>query len=215
MNEKQKLFIETIGALARNEYLNRAKWVLPSVCIAQAILESGWNLNASTLFGIKGKGFTTSTNEYINGEWVKIQDSFKKYPNISASVIGYYDFITTTPRYKNVVCNEDYKKAVYYLIHTTDGCPYATAPNYINTIIQLIEDYNLTEFDVKTVKKKNNTTVAIECIIGLWGNGEERTYKLKTNGYNPSIIQKKINYIYNVKNKFEKMGYKINVEKEN
>ena len=56
MSEKTDKFINTIGLLARNEYMSRKKWVLPSVCIAQAALESGWNLNAKTLFGIKGKG---------------------------------------------------------------------------------------------------------------------------------------------------------------
>ena len=57
MSEKTINFINTIGVLARNEYLSRDRWVLPSVCIAQAALESGWNLEASTLFGIKGEGF--------------------------------------------------------------------------------------------------------------------------------------------------------------
>lgn len=57
MSEKTTNFINTIGVLVRNEFLSRDRWVLPSVCIAQAALESGWNLNAKTLFGIKGNGF--------------------------------------------------------------------------------------------------------------------------------------------------------------
>lgn len=55
MSEKTTNFINTIGVLARNEFLSRDRWVLPSVCIAQAALESGWNLNAKTLFGIRVK----------------------------------------------------------------------------------------------------------------------------------------------------------------
>jgi flagellum-specific peptidoglycan hydrolase FlgJ len=64
MSTKTDKFIETVGVLARNEYLSRKKWILPSVCIAQAALESGWNLEAKTLFGIKGKGFVATTSEY-------------------------------------------------------------------------------------------------------------------------------------------------------
>lgn len=72
MSEKTTNFINTIGVLARNEFLSRDRWVLPSVCIAQAALESGWNLNAKTLFGIKGKGFTATTSEYYDGHYVQI-----------------------------------------------------------------------------------------------------------------------------------------------
>ena len=34
-------FIAKLAAIARKEYLTRDKWVLPSVCIAQAALETG------------------------------------------------------------------------------------------------------------------------------------------------------------------------------
>lgn len=34
-------FIAKLAAIARKEYLTRDKWVLPSVCIAQAALEPG------------------------------------------------------------------------------------------------------------------------------------------------------------------------------
>ena len=61
-------FITTVGTLAMAEKANRSRWVLPSVCIAQAALESGWNLKANTLFGIKGNGKNLKTTEYINGK---------------------------------------------------------------------------------------------------------------------------------------------------
>lgn len=199
MTDKQRIFIDTIGAIARNEFLNRKKWILPSVCIAQAILESGWNLNAKSLFGIKGKGFTATTSEYINGEWVRIQDAFREYPDITSSVVGYYDFITTTPRYSNCVCNYSYRDTVDKLIHTTDGCPYATAPNYISTIISLIEGYHLTDFDTIKPMEKDITLIANECINGLWGNGEERKYKLKAMGYDYETVQKEVNRIMHQK----------------
>ena len=147
MSVKTDNFINVISEYATREYLNREKWILPSVCIAQAACESGWNLNAKTIFGIKGKGVVCTTKEFVNGEYITIKDSFAYYPNIEASVVGYYDFITNTPRYKNVLNESDYKKAVYYLQHTTDGKSYATSPTYESNIIKLIENYDLTRFD--------------------------------------------------------------------
>ena len=147
MSTKTTNFINTIGLLARNEFLSREKWILPSVCIAQAALESGWNLEARTLFGIKGKGFTATTSEYYNGNYVQIQDSFRSYPNAASAVVGYYDFLRDTKRYCKALNNYDYRDAVDKLIHTTDGAPYATDSNYISKIISIIEQYNLTEWD--------------------------------------------------------------------
>ena len=199
MSEKTDNFIKTVGTLARNEYLSREKWILPSVCIAQGALESGWNLNAKTLFGIKGKGFTATTSEYYNGHYVEIQDSFRKYPNVASAVVGYYDFRRDTPRYCNALNNPDYKDAVDKLIHTTDGAPYATDPEYINKIISIIEQYNLTEWDKKEVKPqlKPVDTVAREVIAGQWGNGEDRKARLTQAGYDYNVVQARVNEILN------------------
>ena len=166
MSENTTNFINTIGVLARNEFLSRDRWVLPSVCIAQAALESGWNLNAKTLFGIKGKGFTATTSEYYDGHYVQIQDSFRSYPNAASAVVGYYDFITGTPRYAGVVNNADYRDAVDKLIHTTDGAPYATSPTYINNVISIIEQYNLTKWDVRDTKPNTSNSGSTAHSVG-------------------------------------------------
>lgn len=191
MSVKPIQFIKTIGPLARNEYLSREKWILPSVCIAQAALESGWNLNAKTLFGIKGKGFTATTSEYYNGHYVQIKDSFRSYPNLASAVVGYYDFLSNVPRYRKALNNSNYKDAVDKLIHTTDGSPYATDPNYISKIISIIEQYNLTDWDIRS----DNNSVDIDdlarrTIRGEFGNGESRRKAL---GSNYSAVQKRVN----------------------
>ena len=197
MSEKTDNFIKTVGTLARNEYLSRNVWILPSVCIAQGALESGWNLNAKTLFGIKGKGFTATTSEYYNGHYVEIEDSFRSYPNVASSVVGYYDFLRDTPRYANALNNPNYKDAVDKLIHTTDGLAYATDPNYINKIISIIEQYNLTKWDDRTVYLKPVDTVAREVIAGQWGNGQDRINRLTQAGYDYNVIQARVNEILN------------------
>ena len=197
MSEKTDKFIKTVGTLARNEYLSRDVWILPSVCIAQGALESGWNLEASSLFGIKGEGFTATTSEYYNGHYVEIQDSFRKYPNVASAVVGYYDFLRDTPRYCNALNNSDYRDAVDKLIHTTDGAPYATDPEYISKVISIIEKYNLTAWDKREVQPqpqlKPIDTVAREVIAGQWGNGQDRVNRLTQAGYDYSAVQSKVN----------------------
>ena len=199
MSEKTDNFIKTVGTLARNEYLSRDKWILPSVCIAQGALESGWNLNAKTLFGIKGKGFTATTSEYYNGNKVTIEASFRTYPNVASSVVGYYDFLANTPRYAKALNNSDYRDAVDKLIHTTDGLAYATDPNYISKVVSIIEQYNLTAWDAREVQPqpqpqlKPIDEVAKEVIRGEWGNGEDRKARLTQAGYDYNVIQARAN----------------------
>lgn len=170
MSIKTDNFINGIAPLAVNEYLSRGKWILPSVCIAQAALESGWNLEAKTLFGIKGEGFKASTTEYYNGHKVEIEASFRDYGGVAGSVVGYYDFLANTPRYAGVINNSNYKDAVDKLIHTVDGLAYATDPDYINKVVSIIEKYNLTRFDVRPSesegeREKEVDKVTIEQII--------------------------------------------------
>ena len=195
MSEKTDNFIKTVGTLARNEYLSRNVWILPSVCIAQGALESGWNLEASSLFGIKGKGFTATTSEYYNGNKVTIEASFRAYPNIASSVVGYYDFLRDTPRYANALNNSDYRDAVDKLIHTTDGAPYATDPEYISKVISIIEQYNLTKWDKREAQpqRKPIDEVAREVIAGQWGNGQDRVNRLTQAGYDYNTVQARVN----------------------
>lgn len=139
-------FINEIAPIVCNEYVKRLKngehVIYPSTCLSQAALESGWNVNAKTLFGIKGDGITLDTTEYVNGKYINIQDSFKNYPNITAAVQGYYDLMQSE-RYraatKAVDCVEECKE-IY-------NCGYATDPNYSDKIINITETNNLTVFN--------------------------------------------------------------------
>jgi hypothetical protein len=126
---------------------------------------------------------------------VQIQDSFRSYPNAASAVVGYYDFLRDTKRYCNALNNSDYRDAVDKLIHTTDGAPYATDPNYISKIISIIEQYNLTEWDSRPVAGggKSVEEIADEVIAGQWGNGEERKNALSNAGYDYSVVQNRVN----------------------
>ena len=63
-----------------------SRW--PSLVAAQWALESGWGKYAPghNYFGQKGPGPKRPTGEVINGEAVKVEDSFKTFPSLAASV---------------------------------------------------------------------------------------------------------------------------------
>lgn len=210
MISKQEKFFSVLAPIVRHEYLTREKWILPSVCIAQASLESGYNLKAKTLFGIKGNGKEYYTKEYINGKWITVKAEFREYKNIGESVIGYFDFITNTPRYCKVVNNPDYISAIDGLIHTTDGLKYATAPNYTHALEWIIKRYNLTKYDKREhIYKLATEEVAMDVIRGKYGNGAERIDKLKKAGYKPIDVQNLVNKILNKKIDYHKIALDV------
>lgn len=186
---KQTDFINVIAPLAQAEKQNRQRWVLPSVCIAQAALESGWNVNAKTLFGIKGKGSTLKTVEYINGKYVNTTASFKAYPSLAASVHGYFDLITGLPRYSGAVNQSDALTAITAI----KNGGYATDPSYVPKIMSIINQYHLTQYD--NVPTYNLDDIARKVIRGEFGNGQDRINRLTAAGYDAAAVQKRVNQL--------------------
>ncbi|GKQ43162.1 hypothetical protein RD055328_10850 [Companilactobacillus sp. RD055328] len=136
--------------------------VLPSVTIAQAIVESAWGqsglaVKAHNLFGIKGRYngqyVVMPTQEYINGEWITINAEFRKYPSNNESIDDHGNFLVSNPRYSNLLGVTDYK-TVTKLLHQ-DG--YATAPNYPEILNSIIETYGLTKYDDVAINASNGS----------------------------------------------------------
>lgn len=125
--------------------------ILPSVVIAQAILESGWGVKkiGNNIFGIKatgdwnGKTQTKVTREYRNGRWVSETAVFRDYDSISDSIEDYAKLIGTSSRYEAVRNAKDYKEAANAL----QQAGYATDPEYAKKLINIIEQNNLDKFD--------------------------------------------------------------------
>lgn len=142
-------FINTVAPVICEEYLQRVvkgdKTIFPSVVIAQACLESGYNLEAQTLFGIKGDGVNLTTQEFINGAYITIQDSFEYYPNIGEAVKGYYELMQWD-NYDDATYGTTPQEQVYGLTNDI-GYKYATSPTYFTSIMNLINDYELTKYD--------------------------------------------------------------------
>ena len=183
-----------------------------SPIIAQAILESGWGKSGlaskyHNYFGLKcgsswkGKSVNMATKEeYKVGTLTNIRDNFRVYDSMEAGVKGYFEFINTK-RYANlkgVTSPEEYVKRI-----KADG--YATSSSYVDNILRVIRNNNLTRFDRKKAggkMKKEELTGKVLCgdeiinilakrvIKGDYGAGDVRKKKL---GVLYSIVQKRVN----------------------
>lgn len=195
-NEKVSAFVNAIAPLVLNEYCKRIvegdSVILPSVCIAQAALESGWNMNATTLFGIKGNGVLLDTTEYVDGEYINVRDSFMQYPSIADAVRGYYNLMQYD-RYNDATACTNYVDTA----RSMQSCGYATDPEYADKLINIINDYNLDFYDyadyINTICKDESDinytynrypfgvdvdTLAWAVIRGEYGNNPERKERI-------------------------------------
>ena len=180
-NSKKDNFINGIMPYVlagKKQYLDNK--ILPSVIIAQAALESGWNLEAKTLFGIKGDGVSLVTTEYIDGIKKIVTDSFVVYEDIAKAIEGYFNLLNAA-RYTDVRNADTYNEQTLALYN----CGYATDPHYsikLNNIINdnklyKVDDYYFNEFLCS--EDSDNTTTADYNILadrieaGDFGNGRE------------------------------------------
>lgn len=125
--------------------------ILPSLTIAQAILESDWGRKHidNNLFGIKatpswkGKVAEVWTTEYINGKTQRVKALFRAYDSFADSVKDHNKLLGEASRYKPVREATNYKDACY----AVQACGYATDPQYANKLIAIIEANNLVQYD--------------------------------------------------------------------
>lgn len=127
--------------------------VLPSLTMAQAILETGWGKYriGNNVFGVKagsgwkGKTQTCQTKEQLaNGKYVTINAKFRDYDSLSDSIVDHGE-VLTQDRYKPVIAAKDYKEACKQV----QACGYATSHQYANNLINIIEEYGLDQWDPK------------------------------------------------------------------
>ncbi len=186
--------------------------IFPSVCIAQACAESAYGttqrmIRANAPFGIKvgkaayhfGKAwkdlsYNSKTKEVVKGKYEEIRDDFRAYASLEDATEDYFDMLCTASRYKKALNASDYKACIRaiapsYATAEQDNCKYS------KTIISIIEKYGLTKYDSGEEEKPNKTIddIAREVIAGKWGNGTDRRNRLRAAGYNPSIVQSRVN----------------------
>lgn len=161
-----KEFIDMIGKAAVAEY-ERFK-ILPSLTIAQAILESNWGKSglsqkAHNYFGMKagsgwkGATYNAQTQEQTPaGQAFTINAAFRAYPNVQAGIRGYYVFLQY-PRYANLKGVTDYKEACRLI--KADG--WATDVSYTDKLVSLIEKYGLTKYDEEVLEMVEKDKIEI------------------------------------------------------
>ena len=160
-------FINEIAPLAQADM---AKTGIPAaLTIAQAILESGWGRsdlakNAHNLFGMKknlsgntwpgstwdGKRVCTKdTKEVYSTGAATVSAEFRVYNNYAESVSDHSAYLAgakdgSALRYPGLVGCTDYRKAAQIV---KDG-KYATAPDYVDKICRIVEQYGLAKYNI-------------------------------------------------------------------
>lgn len=139
-----------------------------SITLAQAALESGWGESGlakigNNFFGIKdqandewkGDFIEMKTGEVFNGVPVTINAKFRKYSNPGQSFKDHGSFLQKNRRYANLF-KISFSDPQYWIkwAQGLKAAGYATATNYDGTLINIIQKYNLTEWDKKAIKKK-------------------------------------------------------------
>lgn len=170
-NEFIPLIVEQIGET----------WVLPSITIAQSALESSWGeselcKNANNLFGIKannwtGKSYNVDSREVFDGVDYVVASDFRAYDSWADSIADHDAFLTENARYAEIVGNPDYVAVANLL----QSCGYATATTYAEKLIQLVELYDLTQYDVDFGKESEKVGIKICLDAGHYAYSNQST----------------------------------------
>ena len=129
---------------------SEASGVPVQLIMAQAALESGWGRReiraedgktSYNLFGIKadknwkGPVVEATTVEYVNGAAQKTQATFRAYGSYEESFCDYARFLTSNPRYANVLATQSPTEAA----HGLQRAGYATDPNYGGKLVRIMK----------------------------------------------------------------------------
>lgn len=163
---QQQAFLNMIVPIAQRQAKKHNNQIYASVCIAQAIQESGWGtsakmVKANAMYGVKvgksawkfgtawkGKAYKTGTHEYYNGSKTPtyIQDYFREYDNVEDATEDYFDMLCHCQRYKPALNRATPADCIRAIV----AGGYATGPEYAEHIIELIKLYNLAWYDDPT-----------------------------------------------------------------
>ncbi|MBU3161375.1 glucosaminidase domain-containing protein [Clostridium frigoris] len=145
------------GALLSYEKYN----ILPSLTIAQAILETGWMqyVKGNNIFGIKwteGSGYEVqefNTHEFINGVNTPMVCRFRKYNTLNDSLLDHGKLLSFT-RYKSVTTSKNYKQACQNVYKSG----YCTDNEYPQKLIAIIEQNKLYVYDCAPKSETTKST---------------------------------------------------------
>lgn len=151
-------FIEQIAPCAQYAFKTLGK-VKPSVCIGMACCECAYGTAGSvrhhSYMGHKvgsgktatkywpGTFFTAKTKEeYTVGQHSVIVDAFRSYPDMQTCILNFYELLNTG-LYSRVKAEADYVTQMKQI----KACGYMTSSTEVNTVLSIIQKYNLTKYD--------------------------------------------------------------------
>ncbi|NNG18439.1 hypothetical protein HJ590_02405 [Naumannella sp. ID2617S] len=165
-NSSPSAYVRTVAPLAQ---ANQTKYRVPaSVSIAQSILESDWGKSGLTTrgnayFGIKCSSnmgpYATGclylkTTEYDNGTYTTTA-GFRTYKSAQDSFYDHGWFLTNNSRYAAAF---RYPTDAKRFIAEVAKAGYATDPTYTKMIVDLMDRYNLYQYDRKGATQAPSTT---------------------------------------------------------
>lgn len=122
---------------------------LPSITIAQAIIETGYgkfNKLKTNVFGIKGRGIKSGTKEFVDGKFIRIKSEFQWFKSYQDAFDRHSQILN---RY--AIEGRDYT----YWANRIQDCGYATDPKYAEKLIKIIEIHELHRLDKIQELNKN------------------------------------------------------------
>lgn len=162
LNEIQSYFLRVVGSFARADYYKND--VLASITVSQAIYESGWAryslpVGGRNLFGMKafstwsGKVYDQSGNMLydsyddfllVKGQsYLNTVSGWRAYGSWAESVEAHSSLFVNNSRYSKVVGETDYKTAAQAIV----DAGYCNDNGYVNMLCNIIEQYELSEFN--------------------------------------------------------------------
>ena len=195
-------FINQIGWAASEVAANNDLYA--SVMIAQALLESAYGTSSLAsapnynLFGVKGsysgQVVYMATKEYLNGQWVTMNEPFRKYSSYWESLQDHANVLRSTS-----FSTGDYHYAGVWKSNTTSFYDatayltgrYATDPGYGAKLNSLINTYNLTRFDTPSSGTTTTTSTTTTTTTSTTSSSSgSQTYKVVSGDTLWDIAQK-------------------------
>ena len=155
-------FINKMIPIAQAQAKKHDGKLFPSVCIAQACCESAYGtspkmVRANAVYGIKvgkskyhfgtawkDKAYSTATKECYDGKtYTNIVDMFRAYDSVEDATEDYMDMLCHCSRYKKALNSASPRDSIYGI----KNGGYATAPDYVTTIMNIIRKYELERYD--------------------------------------------------------------------
>ena len=146
--KKNKAYTDYFNQWAEVAMQQMIQYRIPaSITLAQGVLESGAGkselaLRANNHFGIKCNGWTGRRSYHDDDER---GECFRAYDNAYQSYVDHSVFLSTSQRYRRLfdLKRTDYKGWAKGL----KACGYATSPTYATKLIEIIETYQLHQYD--------------------------------------------------------------------